>query len=408
MMKVGIDDLNIYGSTLSIDISEIKSARGFTDKEFNKIRFDRRSVIPTYEDSVTLGINAAKPIVDKAGIDQFALLIVATETGVDYGKPLSSYVHRYLDLKPNCRNFEIKHACYSGTASLQTAVSFLRSGYVPQDKKILLIMTDIGRRHFHELGELSIGAGAVALSISCDPKVFEVEPHSGGAANEVFDTARPTHSLELLDPVLSLCSYLDLLEIAWDEYQQAVGPVVYEEHFAHAIFHTPVTLLVEQAHQYLVETYREEATKDELADSFERMVKPSLRYNRELANVYSGSLYVALAGLLESAPDLQPGSRIGCFSYGSGACAEFFSGLVGQEARATLADQRISEKLAARHSVGLAEYEEAVKGVESGLLQVDFEPTWDVPSDHYEQAYRGQGLLVLDKVSNHYRTYKWS
>ena len=69
MVKVGIDDLNIYGSTLSLDFSEVKLARGFSDKEFNKIRFTRRSVVPIYEDSVTLAINAAKPIIDKVGAE---------------------------------------------------------------------------------------------------------------------------------------------------------------------------------------------------------------------------------------------------------------------------------------------------------------------------------------------------
>ena len=408
MVKVGIDHLNIYGSTLSVDFSEIKLARGFSDKEFNKIRFVRRSVVPTYEDPITLAVNAAKPILDEVGADQFALLVVATETGVDYGKPLSSYIHRYLNLNANCRNFEIKHACYAGTAGLRTAVSFLRGDSILPGKKVLLIMTDIGRQHFHELGELSVGAGAVALSISLDPKLLELEIHSGSAAHEVYDTARPTSSFEWIDPVLSLCSYLDLLEIAWEDYRRAAGPIAYEEYFTHAIYHTPLISLIEKAHQFLIETDCEEVAKDDIASSFERMVKPSLRYNQELANIYSGSLYVALAGLLESTPDLKPGSRIACFSYGSGACAEFFSGLVCREARAILASQCISERLAARRSVSLREYESAVRGVEEGFEQANFEPNWEFPTSHYEQAYRGKGLLVLDKVSNHYRTYKWS
>ena len=293
MVKVGIDDLNLYGSTLAIDFSEIKLARNFSDKEFNKTRFTRRSVVPTYEDSITLAANAAKPIVDKVGAEQFALLIVATETGVDYGKPLSSYVHRYLGLKSSCRNFEIKHACYAGTAGVQTAASFLGAGNISPDKKVLLVMTDIGRQHFHDPSELSAGTGAIALSISINPKVFELEVPSCSAAHEVFDTARPTQASGWLDPVLSLCSYLDLLEIAWHDYQRAVGPVAYEDYFTHIIYHTPFISLIEKAHQTLVESNVQDVTKDELAASFERMVAPSLRYSRELANIYSGSLYVA-------------------------------------------------------------------------------------------------------------------
>ena len=82
-IPVGIDDLNIYASRLSIDFSEIVAARGISDKEYYNVRFTRRSVVPTFEDPVTLAVNAAKPLADSAGPDEFELLIVATETGVD-------------------------------------------------------------------------------------------------------------------------------------------------------------------------------------------------------------------------------------------------------------------------------------------------------------------------------------
>jgi 3-hydroxy-3-methylglutaryl CoA synthase len=407
-VTAGIENMNLYASTLAVDFSEIKKARGFSDKDFNNIRFTRRSVVPTYEDPVTLAVNAAQPIVDEIGAENFDLLVVATETGLDYGKPLSTYVHKYLGLKPSCRNFEVKHACYSGTAGLQTAASFVRSGSISPDKKVLLIMTDIGRRHFGEIGELSMGAGATALAIGTNPQVLELETYSGSATREVYDTARPTHSFEWIDPVLSLCAYLDLIEMAWNEYKGAAGDISFERHFNYMTYHTPLISLIEKAHQLLVEDDRDTATKDEIADSFDRMVNPSLVYNREVANTYSGSLYIAIAGLLESASSLKPGDRIGCFSYGSGACSEFFSGIVGETAREIVAAKRIGERLAARRKVSFEEYETAVKGVERGFVENEFEPDWNSLENHYEQAYHGKGLLVLDKVKNYYRTYKRS
>jgi 3-hydroxy-3-methylglutaryl CoA synthase len=407
MIPVGIDDLNLYASTLVIDFSDIVAARKIPGKDFQHVRFMSRSVLPAFEDPVTLAVNAAKPIVDAAGPDDFELLIVATETGVDYGKPLSSYAHKYLGLGHFCRNFEIKHACYAGTAAFQTAISWVRSGIAP-GKKALVIMTDIGRKHFNESAELSVGAGAVALSVSSEPRVFALETPVGYASQEVYDTSRPTSTFEWIDPVLSLSSYLDLLEIAWNKYRHSAGPISFKQHFGYMVYHLPLMSLIERAHQLLVEGDDENAAEDEVAASFERMVIPSLRYNRIIGNIYSGSLYVALAGLLEAAPKVARESRVGCFSYGSGACAEFFSGLIGQEAQAVLAAHQIGQKLAARRRVSLAEYEAAILAVEHSLGAANFEPDWTMPSGHFEAAYQDRGLLVLDRVDHYYRTYKSS
>jgi 3-hydroxy-3-methylglutaryl CoA synthase len=103
-------------------------------------------VLPPFEDSVTLAANAARPIVESAGAFAFGMLIVAAETGVDCGKPLSSYLHKQLGLSPSCRDFEIKHASYAGTAALRLASSCVRSQDRADGAQALFMMTDIARR----------------------------------------------------------------------------------------------------------------------------------------------------------------------------------------------------------------------------------------------------------------------
>src|SRR5690606_38375581 len=51
----------------------------------------------------------------------------------------------------------------------------------------------------------------------------------------------------------------------------------------------------------------------------------AIKYNKEVGNVYTGSLFLSLISLLETGK-LKAGSLIGLYSYGSGAVAEFFSG----------------------------------------------------------------------------------
>jgi 3-hydroxy-3-methylglutaryl CoA synthase len=403
---VGIDDLNLYAGSLAVEAADIAAARGTPEVDLRRLQLVRRALAPSFEDPVTLAVNAARPLVEAAGHDAFELLIVATESGVDYGKPLSSYVHRHLGLGTRCRNLEVKHACYAATAGLQLATGWLRSS-APRGKKALVIATDMARRLFGDPAEPAEGAGAVALAVAAEPRILALEGRSGHAAREVYDVTRPTPVLERANAGLSLGAYLDLLEIAWADYRGG-EPISLEEHFAYIAYHTPLVPLVEKAHALLVEAVREDAGREEVRASFERLVRPSLGYCREVGNLYSGSLYAALAGLVDAAPALASGARVGLYSYGSGSCAEFFSGIVGPAAREVVAARGIGAALAARRRASVAEYEREVLETERGLTAAEFEPDRAAPAGHYETAYAGRGRLVLESVRDYYRSYAWS
>ncbi len=407
---VGIDDMNLYGSTLSVDNAEVAAARG-TSRYMDLVRIRRRSIAPLCEDPVTLAVNAALPLVEAVGPDAFELLIVATESGLDYGKPLSSYVHRHLGLTSRCRNLEVKHACYGGTASLQLACAWIRSEAAP-GKKALVVTTDLPGNQFGEPAELTPGTGAVAMSVSTEPRVLALDLASGYAAREVYDTARPTATGHWVDEVLSLGAYLDLLELAYGHYRSQRGEVPLEEDFDEERFFATVLpvlkkeCLVRKAHEVLLAESGAEADRNGGAGrSFDRMVKPSLRYCEETGNIFSGTLYAGLAALVDSDPAPRPGARVGMYSYGSGSCAEFFAGSLGDAARSVVGARRIGAHLAARRPLSLTDYERIVLEREAKALCPDFTPERETPAGHFEEAYSGSGLLVLEGVKDHYRRY---
>ena len=407
---VGIDDLNVYGSTLAIDFAAIAAARGMSAKELSAVQFLRRSVTPPCEDPVTLAVNAALPLVEEAGRDRFGLMIVATETGVDHAKPLSAYVHSYLGLDRGCRNLEVKYACYGGTAAVQLAAAWIRSGEAP-GKRALVVMTDLARCHIGDPAELSAGSGAVAVTLAAEPRVLEIEPESGYCCKEVYDVARPTPTSEWGDAVLSLASYLDLVEGAWESYRGRTGlssPL--DERFRYVLYHTPLVSLIEQAHATLIEGDHGDVEPHAARESFERMVRPALRYASELANLYSGSVYCLLAGLVDSgsATDLPPGTPVGIFSYGSGACAELLAGRILEPAHDTIGRRRIGEHLAERLPVSLELYERLVRETEIMLTRPEYRPPENLVPELYERSYRGRERLLLTRVENHHRLYAWS
>src|SRR5204863_562178 len=122
---------------------------------FENLLMKGKAVALPYEDPVTFGVNAAKPIVDAMSDEErnrIELLITCSESGIDFGKSMSTYIHDYLGLNRNCRLFEIKQACYSGTAGFQMAVNFILSQASP-GAKALVIATDISRYIIAEGGD---------------------------------------------------------------------------------------------------------------------------------------------------------------------------------------------------------------------------------------------------------------
>ena len=80
-------------------------------------------MIPAWEDAVTMAVNAVAQLQltdqDKRGIN---LLVVGTETDVDHEKFISSWAHSFYKLPSHCRSFELKSACYTGTAAPRMAI----------------------------------------------------------------------------------------------------------------------------------------------------------------------------------------------------------------------------------------------------------------------------------------------
>jgi 3-hydroxy-3-methylglutaryl CoA synthase len=398
---IGIDDLNVYGSTLLITATDIAAARDTPPARVAQWRLGRRSLIPPYEDPVTLAVNAAKPLVDDYGAGAFGVLLVASESGLDYSKPLSSYVHEYLGLPERCFHTEIKHACFAGTAALLLAADWVRAD--PR-RKALVVTTDLSRRLFGHPAEAAEGMGATAMVVSARPRVLALDGAQGFASKEIYDVARPTHRLIIVDSELSLSAYLDLAESSWSHYRSQEKAASYDE-LDYIACHTPLAPLVQQAHML----FAEESTSDlRVADLFERKVAPSLRYCQEIGNTFSGCLYVALAGLIDAIPDTASGRRIGLYSYGSGSCAAFFSGVLGVGAKSRIARHRVSARLSERRRVDVSTYEYLVERIEQSLTAEDFEPDTKAIDNHFEDAYAGRRSLTLAGIKGYYRSYQWS
>ena len=125
---IGIEKLRVYPGSLSLPIRALCEARGLdAERTCADLMIDERSVNPPWEDAVTLGVNAAEPLLSDEDRSQIGLLLVGTESSVDQEKPVSSWVHHFLRLPTDCLNLEVKHACFAATGALELAKAWLAS-----------------------------------------------------------------------------------------------------------------------------------------------------------------------------------------------------------------------------------------------------------------------------------------
>ncbi|HEX6565743.1 MAG TPA: hydroxymethylglutaryl-CoA synthase [Chthoniobacterales bacterium] len=410
-MAAGIEAINFYGGRTFLDVRRLFEGRKLDLRRFDNLMIKRKSVALPCEDAVSLGVNAAKPIVDgltEQDKQRIELLICATESGVDFGKSLSTYLHAYLGLSRTCRLFEIKHACYAGTAAFQSAINFIVSNSCP-GVKALVVATDNSKAAIKgTYVEPSQGAGAVALLISDQPDIMEIDFGANGYHSyEIMDSCRPTAEIETGDADLSLVAYLDCLEQSFNAYSARVENVDFTSTFDYLAFHTPFPGMVKGAHRMLMRKLKNADAAVSEAD-FQRRVSPSLTYCVEVGNIYSATLYLALCGLLDTAVLTSP-KRVGLYSYGSGCCAEFFSGIIGPAASAKMKPMTLQSRLAERYELSMKEYD--------ALLELNNEWTFGIKDrdsdtdsyhDIYQEVMKGRGLLVLTRIRNYHREYDWS
>ncbi|MCX8131982.1 MAG: hydroxymethylglutaryl-CoA synthase family protein [Clostridia bacterium] len=418
MVSVGIEAMNVFGGTAYLDVMQLAKHRKLDTARFENLLMKEKTVALPYEDPITFGVNAAKPIVDtlsEGEKDRIELLITCTESGVDFGKSLSTYIHHYLGLNRNCRLFELKNACYSGTAGFQMAVNFILSQTSP-GAKALVIATDISRFMVADPGEAltadwsfaepSGGAGAVAILVSEIPYVFKVDVGANGYYGyEVMDTCRPIPDSEAGDADLSLLSYLDCCEQAFREYQRRVTGVDYRETFHYLSFHTPFGGMVKGAHRTMMRKMTQAKSPDIEAD-FERRVMPGMLYCQRVGNIMGATVFLSLSSTIDNGWFEAP-KRIGCFSYGSGCCSEFYSGVVTPDGKERQKRFEIERQLNGRYQLSMDEYDAllagsgAVKfGTRNVKLDFDLIPGTSVVSG-------GKPRLYLEEIREFHRKYRW-
>ena len=375
-MRIGIDKMAFATTNDYLDLVELAKERSVDPNKFTiGIGQDLQAVVPPTQDIVTLGATAAKKLLTPELEKNISTVIVATESGIDNSKASAIYIKHLLGLSDFTRTVEMKEACYSATAAIQFAKGVVALN--PQET-VLVIAADIARYGLNTPGEVTQGAGAVAMLISRNPHILTLEDTTVAYSKDIMDFWRPLYATEaLVDGKYSTNVYIEFFLQTFTRYQQLTGRELAD--FAALTFHMPFTKMGKKGLEGLLKD-----RNDEVAQRLRTQLTASQLFSRQVGNLYTGSLYLSLMSLLQNS-DLRAGSRIGLFSYGSGAEGEFYTGILEDGYEHYM--NNIQEELEHRHQVSVAEYEKLFNS-QLGMNDGDIE--FDVTNDPSPFVLKGQ------------------
>ena len=424
-MAAGIDDIAIYIPRLYLDASDFAKARGLDPEKLERgLGIGQMAIVDTNQDPACLAANACLRVMQKNKLtpDEIGRLYVATESAFDESKAMNSYVIGMLeqvygkDTFGHCGGIECKFACVSGSYALYDNTNWIRAGEA-EGKYALVVVSDIAKYDLGSSGEVTQGAGAIAMLLNENPRLLSFDPKvtSTSIKNE-YDFYRPFgKETPIVHGQYSNLLYLIQVKNALIDYKRKVketGLIKLKEgetildHVDYLNMHLPYSNMGKKALAYLVrhewrdlprwkkiieeigmeepipkdprgtiESVLEDAefmandhqftklfTSTEMyAELYESKLASSLIASKMIGNLYTASLYLGFRSSLEfeyqKGVDME-GKRVGFCSYGSGASAMIFSGVIQPEYEQVVKDMNLEAELGPRTKLSLDEYEE--------------------------------------------------
>jgi len=424
-MAAGIDDIAIYIPRLYLDAGDFAKARGLDPEKLERgLGIGQMAIVDTNQDPACLASNACLRVMQKNKLtpDKIGRLYVATESAFDESKAMNSYVIGMLeqvygkDTFGHCGGIECKFACVSGSYALYDNTNWIRAGEA-EDKYALVVVSDIAKYDLGSSGEVTQGAGAIAMLLNDNPRLLSFDPKvTATSIKNEYDFYRPFgKETPIVHGQYSNLLYLIQVKNALIDYKRKVketgliklkdGETILD-HVDYLNMHLPYSNMGKKALAYLVrhewrdlprwkkiieeigmeepipkdprgtiESVLEDAefmandhqftklfTSTEIyAELYESKLASSLIASKMIGNLYTASLYLGFRSSLEfeyqKGVDLN-GKRVGFCSYGSGASAMIFSGVIQPEYDQVVKDMNLEAELGPRTKLSLDEYEE--------------------------------------------------
>lgn len=431
---VGIDDLTVYIPRLYLPLEGEFSASRKIDpgKLIRGIGIERMAVPDAHEDAATMAAMSLLELMKRSELapEDIGKIYIGTESAVDEAKAIGTYVIGMLEKVygagsfVECSTVEFKSACIGTSIALESLSYWAAAD--DSGRAGVVIASDVAKYPLGSSGEYTQGAGSVSLLVKKNPRIASLEQVYGCYTRDENDFFRPIGcTTATVNGKHSNQCYLDAMQGAFASFaakaarKGVINPKNGEcatDFIDHLLFHIPYPRMVEyasgaifrqdwkncsrwkeidaqigsepQSQNYedqksyqldLANYVRKFVQTKQFQEAYNAKVADTALLSRSIGNIYTGSIYLGLASLLEL-KKLKSQERL-CFgAYGSGCSALVFSATVSHEF-STVPLRGLFERLEKRRKISLEEYEmlhegEGIKsliqpGGEFALAEID-------------------------------------
>ena len=403
-MKVGIEAFTIYIRTNYLPIKDLAEKRSIDpDKLELGLGLKKMAILDADEDTATIAAEALLKIFKDYSVDPKSIgrIYLGTESALDGAKPTATYAVQMVEkvLAENHGERVFKHtdvvdmtfACIGGVDAMHNSIDYVR---VNPDKKAIVIAADYAKYGLESTGEYTQGAGAVAVLISNEPNLIEIENKWGVGMESVFDFFKPRQItsnqsiLEILEttkteveifsdePVFdgqySNECYKNRVREAYFNFKEKynITGKLYED-WRYIAFHLPYAFQGKRMFNdvFALENGEENSPENlkliAKSEAYKQLVKEKLeatqRASSEIGNMYTASIFTALLSALQVSLDNQEeleGQKIGFIGYGSGSKAKVFEGVVSENWKHVMTRVNLFEMLSNRKNITYQQYED--------------------------------------------------
>ena len=402
-MIYGIEAASFHVPSLYLEIKDLAEKRNIEPAKLEKgLGLHKMAFPDVHEDAATFAAEALLKLIRDYNLNpkEISRIYLGTESALDAAKPTATYAMQMVESVleadfgkrcfKNCDVVDITFACVGAVDALQNCLDFCRAN---PGKKAVVIASDYAKYELESSGEYTQGGGAVALLLSDNPQLLEIENVYGVATESVFDFFKPRRvalksdlnsSTEFMPDKIEIFTdepvfdghysnqcYQDRIREAYEHYKDQTGIEKPYKDWRYLIFHLPYafhgkrvfTELYSLENQLPFGTPEEQKTvakSEDYLNFINRKIEPSQRASSEVGNMYTASVFMALLSAMQVSYDNHEdleGQKIGFLAYGSGSKAKVFAGKVGQSWRNVVEKWNIFENLKNRTSINFETYE---------------------------------------------------
>lgn len=403
MMKFGVDAASFYVPSLYLEIKDLAEKRGIEPAKLEKgLGLHKMALPDVHEDAATFAAEVLLKLIQDYHLDpkEISRVYLGTESALDAAKPTATYavqmVEEFLAEEfgersfRNCDVVDITFACVGAVDALHNCLDFVRANPA---KKAVVIASDYAKYELASSGEYTQGAGAVALLVSANPRLLEINNNWGVATESVFDFFKPRRHFSkadflnapenfpdkievftdepIFDGQYSNQCYQDRIREAYEHYKEQTFTVRPYEDWRYLIFHLPYAF---HGKRVFTEIYSLEnhldysdaekqkaiAKSQDYIDFINEKIEKSQRASSEIGNMYTASIFMALFSALQTSFDENEelaDREIGFLAYGSGSKSKVFVGKVSREWQSIVEKWNLFEKLNSRLAIDFETYE---------------------------------------------------